>query len=223
MTEATDAIVLSAGRGVRLGGDVPKQYLPLGGRTVIARALDAFLHHPRVRKVCVAIGPDDAEPFAAAVGTRAREVLTVVGGETRQASVLAALGALASDPPARILIHDGARPFVSETLIARVDDALVENPAVIPAVPVADTLKRVDGQTIVETVSRDGLAQAQTPQGFWYGALVEAHKRAQTVMTDDAGVMEAAGHAVRVVEGERANHKLTTADDLAVARARTGG
>ncbi|MEM0908286.1 MAG: bifunctional 2-C-methyl-D-erythritol 4-phosphate cytidylyltransferase/2-C-methyl-D-erythritol 2,4-cyclodiphosphate synthase [Pseudomonadota bacterium] len=222
-TLSADAVVLAAGRGTRLGGPVAKQYLEMGGRTVVARSIDAFLTHPRIRRVCVAIGAHDWDAFSDAIGTRTDKVMTVVGGQSRQDSVNAALEALRSDPPDCVLIHDGARPFVSGELITGVLDALECTPAVIPAIPVADTLKRVEDTVITETVPRDGLHQAQTPQGFHYGALVSAHAKAQKALTDDAGVMEAAGHPVSVVPGERSNFKLTTQDDLIEASRAMGG
>ncbi len=218
-----DAVVLAAGRGTRFGGPLPKQYLTLGDRTVVARSIDAFLRHPAIRRVCVAIGAEDAAQFRDAVGGRSDKVLTVIGGDTRQASVQAALTGLAADAPDRVLIHDGARPFVSEDLISRVVAALDTSKAVIPAVPVADTIKRVEDGTITATVPRQGLQLAQTPQGFHFAALREAHRAAQEVATDDAGVMEAAGHKVTVVPGERANNKLTTNDDLEDALRGLGG
>lgn len=224
MTKITaDAVVLAAGRGTRFGGMLPKQYLALGDRTVVARSIDAFLSHPAIRRVCVAIGAEDQTTFASAVGARSDRVLTVVGGDTRQASVEAALAGLAVDAPERVLIHDGARPFVSEGLISRVIHALDTSSAVIPAVPVADTIKRVEDGAIIETVPRQGLQLAQTPQGFHFAALREAHRAARSVATDDAGVMEAAGHTVTVVPGERVNNKLTTTDDLEDALRGLGG
>ncbi len=217
MAKITDAVVVAAGRGTRLGSAVPKQFLPVGGVAVVARSVDAFLHHPLIRRVVVAIGADDAAAFDAAIGSRRDAVITVTGGETRQASVAAALGALAADPPDNVLIHDGARPFVSAPLVGRVVGALEEASAVIPAVAVADTLKRVADGAVSATVPREGLAQAQTPQGFHFAALQAAHAAAADTLTDDAGLMEAAGHTVAVVDGERANYKITTADDLADA------
>ncbi|MBJ3774448.1 bifunctional 2-C-methyl-D-erythritol 4-phosphate cytidylyltransferase/2-C-methyl-D-erythritol 2,4-cyclodiphosphate synthase [Acuticoccus mangrovi] len=213
-----DAVVLAAGRGTRFGGDAPKQYLPLDGSTVLARALDAFLAHAAIRRVVAVIGAGDEGAFRAAVGPRADRVEVVTGGDTRQASVAAALAHLAVDPPERVLVHDGARPFLSAALIDRVARALDDADAVIPAVPVADTLKRIDHGRVAGTVPRDGLAQAQTPQGFRFAALRAAHAAMPGGATDDAMVMEAAGHPVRVVEGERTNHKITTPDDLPAAR-----
>ncbi|MCF3932659.1 bifunctional 2-C-methyl-D-erythritol 4-phosphate cytidylyltransferase/2-C-methyl-D-erythritol 2,4-cyclodiphosphate synthase [Acuticoccus sp. M5D2P5] len=217
--EPIDAVVLAAGRGARLGGATPKQYLPLGAETVLARAVDAFLDHPRVRRVIVVIGADDDAALCDAIGPRAARVEIVTGGATRQASVRAALDHLTGDAPARVLIHDGARPFVSAALIGRVIDALAVDDAVIPGLPVADTLKRVEGEQIAGTVSRDALVAAQTPQGFAFAPLLAAHHKMLEMATDDAGVMEAAGYPVRVVMGERENFKITTIDDLEVARA----
>ena len=220
MTLTLDAVIVAAGRGLRLGGALPKQFLPLGGRTVVARSLDAFLGHPSIRRVVVAIGAGDEALFAEAVGERVARVRTVTGGETRQASVKAALEALSDDPPARVLVHDAARPFVTAALIDRVAGALDLSAAVVPGVPVADTLKRVADGAVAATVPRDGLVAVQTPQGFHFAALLAAHQRMMTDMaTDDGGVMEAAGHGVAVVEGERTNYKITTADDLAAAEA----
>ncbi|MEM8552472.1 MAG: bifunctional 2-C-methyl-D-erythritol 4-phosphate cytidylyltransferase/2-C-methyl-D-erythritol 2,4-cyclodiphosphate synthase [Pseudomonadota bacterium] len=219
----TDAIVLAAGRGTRLGAQTPKQFLAVGGKSVVARAIDAFLRNERVRRVVVAIGEEDEDVFSAAIGPRAGRLTSVVGGDTRQASVAAALEALSGDPPRKVLIHDGARPFLSQAIIGRVIDALDAHAAVIPGVPVADTLKRVEAGAVCETVDRSGLFQAQTPQGFLFGPLKDAHALSTQALTDDAGVMEAAGHAVVVVAGERGNFKITTQDDLAAAeRAVTG-
>ena len=211
---AIDAVVVAAGRGLRLGTIRPKQYLALGQRTVLARTLDAFLDHRAIRRVMVAIGPGDDAAFADAVGARSNRVETVVGGATRQASVRAALEALRSDPPASVLVHDGARPFISADVIDRVVAGLQEADAVIPAIPVADTLKRVADGRVAGTVPREGLAQAQTPQGFAYRRLMTLHERSDGAMTDDAALMEASGEVVRVVEGERSNYKITTRDDL---------
>jgi 2-C-methyl-D-erythritol 4-phosphate cytidylyltransferase/2-C-methyl-D-erythritol 2,4-cyclodiphosphate synthase len=209
-----DAILVAAGRGTRLGGDIPKQYLPLGGRAVVARAAAPFLAHPWVRRVVVAINPSDAPLFEAA----APGLSWVAGGETRQESVRAALESLAADPPSAVLVHDGARPFVSPALIDRVVAALAAAPAAIPVVPVSDTLKRIADGRVAGTVPRESLAGAQTPQGFHYRPLRAAHAAAPPGATDDAAVMEAAGHHVAVVPGERGNVKITTADDLSDAR-----
>jgi 2-C-methyl-D-erythritol 4-phosphate cytidylyltransferase/2-C-methyl-D-erythritol 2,4-cyclodiphosphate synthase len=219
MAATADAVIVAAGRGSRLGGALPKQFLPLGERTVVARSIDAFLGHHGIRRVVVAIGPGDEAAFAEAVGERAAAVRTVTGGETRQASVRAALAALADDAPARVLVHDAARPFVSPALVERVLAALDAHEAVVPGVPVTDTLKRAVNAVVAETVPRDRLYAVQTPQGFQYASLVAAHAQMTGMATDDGGVMEAAGHAVAMVDGERSNYKITTAEDLAAAEA----
>ncbi len=216
----TDAVVLAAGRGLRLGGATPKQFLPLGGRTVVARALDAFLDHAEVRRVVAVVGAGEHAACREAAGPRADEVLFATGGATRQASVAAALDVLAADPPSHVLVHDAARPFVSAALVDRVIQRLRSGAeAVLPAIPVADTLKRLVDAAVVGTVPREGLAQAQTPQGFAYPLLVRVHAMASSAATDDAALAEAAGARVEVVDGERANFKITTVDDLASAHA----
>ncbi|WP_075222910.1 bifunctional 2-C-methyl-D-erythritol 4-phosphate cytidylyltransferase/2-C-methyl-D-erythritol 2,4-cyclodiphosphate synthase [Acuticoccus yangtzensis] len=220
-----DAIIVAAGRGTRLGGPLPKQFLRLGPRTVLARSADAFLAHPAIRNVVIVIAEGDEERVADALADRPRTVTLVTGGDTRQASVAAGLGALAGDDaPHAVMVHDAARPFVSAALIGRVADALETADAVIPAIPVADTLKRVDGTRVTATVDRTGLVQAQTPQGFRLAPLAAAHSAGVSGSgvsgaTDDASLIEAMGGHVTTVDGERANAKITTADDLAEARA----
>lgn len=217
-----DAAILAAGRGRRLGARLPKQFLPLCDTTILARTLDVFLGAAEVRRVIVVVGAGDEAAFAAAVGARAARVEVVTGGATRQASVAAALAALDDDPPQAVLVHDGARPFVSPGLLARVVAALDDADAVIPALAVADTLKRVDGDLVSATAPREHLVQAQTPQGFRFRPFRAAHRDMTTAATDDAAVMEAAGHRVRVIAGERVNFKITTADDLAAAETLAG-
>lgn len=222
-----DAIIVAAGRGTRLGTDVPKQYLPLGARTVLARALDAFLDHAAIGRVVAVVAAGDEAHLAAALADRPRDIQVVIGGATRQASVANGLAALADGPvpPTAIMVHDAARPFVSPAIIDRVAAALATAKAVIPAVPVADTLKRVSGDMVGHTVDRAGLVQVQTPQGFDFAALCAAHTATRAAdptgggATDDAALIEAAGGRVVTVEGERANFKITTEDDLVAAHA----
>ena len=141
----------------------------------------------------------------------------VAGGATRQESVRSGLEALASFEPSHVLIHDAARPFVDDSIITRVLEALDRTPAAIAAVPVADTLKRGEGALISATVERKDLWRAQTPQGFHYRAILEAHRKAAAEgneLTDDAAVAERAGMAVTLVMGSEDNFKVTAADDL---------
>ena len=214
---ATFALIVAAGRGTRFGGSLPKQYLPLGGRTVLRHAVNAFAAHPRIAGVQVVIREEDRDIFdLAAAGSPA--LPPVPGGAERQDSVRLGLEALAPHAPARVLIHDGARPFPDRALIDRVIDALAHAPAAIPALPLGDTIKRVADGVIRETVDRSQLWRAQTPQGFHFPAILAAHRAAAgQVLTDDAAVAEAAGIAPVIVAGSENNVKITTAQDLAAA------
>ncbi len=213
----TYALIVAAGRGTRFGGTVPKQYLALGGDSVLGHAVRAFAGHPLVAGVQVVIRPEDRALYDRAVAGLAL-LDPVAGGEERQDSVRLGLEALAARAPERVLIHDGARPFPDAALIARVVAALDEAPAAIPAVPLGDTVKRVEDGIVRATVDRANLWRAQTPQGFRFAAILAAHRAAAgRVLTDDAAVAEAAGLAPVVVAGAEDNLKVTTAADLAAA------
>ncbi len=205
-------------------GGVPKQYQPLAGRTILARTLATFLDHPAVDRVLVVIGADDAAIYRSVAPQHDHLMAPVTGGETRQDSVRNGLAALAGVHPARVLIHDAARPFATPGLIGRVVAALDGADAVVPAVPVANTLKQVDAAgRVVATVPRDGLQAAETPQGFAFDAILAAHNKAQAAgqqFTDDAAVAEWAGLPVVAVPGDPGNVKLTTAHDIAEANRR---
>ena len=210
------ALIVAAGRGQRFGGNLPKQYAPLRGEYLLRRTLRAFCGHSGIERVVVAIHPDDAACFAEAARGFAN-VTSVPGGAARQDSVRLGLEALAASAPELVLIHDGARPMVSAALIDRVIAGLKDADGVIPAVPVIDTLKRVgaDGK-VGETVARDNLVRAQTPQGFRFSAILAAHRKlAGETFTDDAAVLERAGQRVITVAGDEGNIKVTTMDDLA--------
>jgi 2-C-methyl-D-erythritol 4-phosphate cytidylyltransferase / 2-C-methyl-D-erythritol 2,4-cyclodiphosphate synthase len=207
------AMVVASGRGVRFGGR-PKQYRGLAGRPVLRHSLERFARHPGIEGVRVVIHPDDAADYARAVAGLAL-LDPVAGGETRQESVRLGLESLEGDPPERVLIHDGVRPLVSRPLIDRVLAALDEAPAVLPALPVTDTLKRAEGGLVSATVERSRLYRAQTPQGFAFAPILAAHRAQQgAALTDDAAVAAAAGLPVRLVEGDEANLKITDAADL---------
>lgn len=212
-------LVLAGGRGVRAGGGRPKQYHLLAGTPVLRRALECFVRHPLIDMVRVVIHPDDVELYRTAVDGIAL-LPSVFGGDERQLSAVAGLESLTDLAPSKVLIHDAARPFVSAGLIERVVCRLDDSPAVIPALAVADTLKRVatGRDAITGTVDRTGLWRAQTPQGFDFQAILAAHRHCDGVIhTDDAAVMEAAGSPVVVVEGDEDNMKLTTEADFARA------
>ena len=212
----TIALVVAAGRGSRLAADRPKQYLPLAGQPILRHTLRTLADHPGIDGVRAVIHPDDAGAYAhAAAGLDT--MAPVHGGASRQESVLRGLESLAGDPPGQVLIHDGARPFVDAVTIDRVLQALGTHPGAIPAIPVADTLKRAgDGGAIIDTVPRAGLWRAQTPQGFRYADILTAHRAAAGGgdASDDAAVMERAGQSVALVDGNPENVKVTTQDDL---------
>jgi 2-C-methyl-D-erythritol 4-phosphate cytidylyltransferase/2-C-methyl-D-erythritol 2,4-cyclodiphosphate synthase len=218
---------VAAGRGTRVagGGDIPKQYAKVGGIPIILQALTGLLAHPAVTAGVVVIHPDDRDLYAAVVPAPDNRLLApVAGGATRQASVLAGLRCLAAVRPEFVLIHDAARPFITPDVLGRVMEALAAHDAVIPALPVVDTLKRVGSAGIITgTADRTGLWRAQTPQGFRYVKILAAHEaaagRADLDFTDDAAIAEWAGLPVAVVHGAERNFKVTTREDMERAAA----
>jgi len=207
-------LVVGAGEGQRFGGELPKQYHLLAGVAVMRRSLKAFMDHPDVSVVQAVIHPNHHELYDAAVQGLALPV-PVDGGATRQGSVLNGLESLNADEPSTVLIHDAARPLVDPGVISRVLAALQTSPGAIPALAVADTLKRSDGQFVETTVDRQGLWRAQTPQGFHYQNILAAHRQAGgDELTDDAAVAERAGLAVAIVEGSEDNIKVTRTGDM---------
>ncbi|WP_442577554.1 bifunctional 2-C-methyl-D-erythritol 4-phosphate cytidylyltransferase/2-C-methyl-D-erythritol 2,4-cyclodiphosphate synthase [Mesorhizobium sp. ASY16-5R] len=222
-------VIVAAGRGERAGSaEGPKQYRTIDGRPVISRSIEVFLRHKAIGPVVVVIHPDDHELFAEAAGLLAKRVITVEGGATRQDSVRLGLQALREASPAKVLIHDAARPFVDSALVDRTIEAIGERQAALPALAVSDTLKRGGGDgTVSETVSRNGLYAAQTPQGFpfWpiHAAHMKAHHAGKTDFTDDAAIAEWTGIPVKLVEGSPVNIKLTWARDIEMADQRLSG
>lgn len=224
------ALIVAAGRGSRAGGAIPKQYRMLAGRPVLTRTLAAFIDHPEIAVTQVVIDPTDRELYEAALPASVRIAPPVAGGGSRQASVVAGLEALAglAEPPDLVLVHDAARPFVSRALIDRACAAVAgESVAAIPGVAVTDTVKQVDsGGMVLATPERASLRAVQTPQAFAFEPLLAAHRRAAGdagfAATDDAAVMEWAGHPVLVFPGDAANVKLTHAEDFDAAERRLG-
>ena len=211
------ALVVAAGQGSRFGGVIPKQYLPLAGADVLRHAVSALAGHPRIAEVLVAIRPEDKELFDRCVADLGI-ASPVVGGATRQDSVRLGLEALVAYYPDRVLIHDGARPFPTRGLVDRIIDGLDREVAAIPCLALSDTVKRVEGGTIRETIDRSALWRAQTPQGFHFNAILAAHRAALgRTLTDDAAVAEAAGLLPLMVEGSEDNLKITTSQDLSAA------
>jgi len=216
------AIVVAAGRGLRAGGGKPKQYRVLASQPVIRPSLVALAGHPEIAVVQPVIHRDDVQRFEdAAMGLKV--LPAVFGGATRQASVRAGLEALAAYKPELVLVHDAARPFASPALIGRAI-AAAKGGAAVPVLPVVDTVKTVDTTgSITGTIDRTSLRVVQTPQAFGFDLLLEAHRRAAAAgrddFTDDAALVEWAGHRVTTFEGEASNVKLTTPEDFARAEA----
>jgi 2-C-methyl-D-erythritol 4-phosphate cytidylyltransferase/2-C-methyl-D-erythritol 2,4-cyclodiphosphate synthase len=210
MTETPKIAVLlvAAGSGSRFGAETPKQFLPLAGRPVMRHAAEIFVHSGMLVQP---VG--DAAPIEAALA--GLDHLPVVpGGATRQGSVRAGLEALVTHAPDIVLVHDAARPVIPPGTIAALLAALHSHKGAIPAVPVADTLKRATAGLIDTTVPRDGLFRAQTPQAFHFDLLLDLHRRAPEGATDDAALLEAAGHGVALVAGSEDNIKLTYKEDM---------
>jgi len=210
------ALVLAGGSGSRFGGGTPKQYQPLAGRAVLRRAADAFLSHPAVDAVRIVLRPEDRGLYDAAfAGVTLLDPVT--GGDTRQESTRLGLESLREAAPARVLIHDGARPFPDAATIDRTLAALAHYPGAVPALPLSDTIKRAsdDGMLVAGTLDRTGLWRAQTPQAFRFPDILAAHRKARgRNLTDDAMVAEQAGLTVALVSGSEDNIKITTRTDI---------
>lgn len=214
-------IVVAAGSGTRLGGGAPKAFVGIDEHTMLRHALKGVFEAPPAQVVIVAPASHEGEAMTdalAAAGERRELVSVVIGGDSRQASVIAGLAAVWPDVEL-VLVHDAARaltpPEVFERVIAALDGGAS---GAIPVMPVIDTIKRVDGAEIIAAVDRAELAAAQTPQGFPRVLLDAAYRGADREYTDDAALVAAAGHAVAAVEGDALAFKITTAADLERAR-----
>ncbi|QCI68369.1 bifunctional 2-C-methyl-D-erythritol 4-phosphate cytidylyltransferase/2-C-methyl-D-erythritol 2,4-cyclodiphosphate synthase [Phreatobacter stygius] len=223
-TRTIAALIVAAGRGSRAGDGLPKQYRRVGQSPLLAHSVAIFAGHPAISTVRVVIDPADQQLYRESVAQAATLGAPVPGGPTRQASVRAGLEALAADAPDLVLVHDAARPFVSFDLIDRALAALSVpgSLAAVPGTALVDTIKSVDAaETVTGTPARLALRAIQTPQAFDFAALLAAHRRVAGepgfAATDDAAVMEWAGHPVRVFPGDPANVKLTYPADFAAA------
>ncbi|MEH3119228.1 MAG: bifunctional 2-C-methyl-D-erythritol 4-phosphate cytidylyltransferase/2-C-methyl-D-erythritol 2,4-cyclodiphosphate synthase [Methylorubrum populi] len=227
--EKVAAVVVAAGKGLRVGGDLPKQYRRVGGRAVLTRTLAALADSPRIARIQPVIAPDARDFFRECLADlepaqRGKLAEPVPGGATRQQSVAAGLEGLArAAAPDLVLVHDAARPFVDEALIARAVAAGAEHGAAVPGVAVSDTIKLVEAIApgigrVHETPARENLRAVQTPQSFRFGLLLDAHRRAVAEgcdgFTDDGALAEWAGLPVVVFEGDARNRKITQAADL---------
>ncbi|KQI72547.1 hypothetical protein AN191_05890 [Loktanella sp. 5RATIMAR09] len=206
----TAAIIVAAGRGTRAGGDIPKQWQIIGGRPVAAHAMARFANHPAITQLILVLHPDDIDT---PLWPREPAATIVAGGATRAASVQAGLAAAGPDIDT-VLIHDAARPLISDAVIDRVLAALATSVGAAPALVVTDTLWHGAEATVTGVQDRTGLFRAQTPQGFHLGPLREAHAASTGQETDDVAVARAAGLDVSIVAGDEANIKITTPEDF---------
>ena len=213
------AIIVAGGRGARLGASEPKQLLDIGGRSMLQRSVDAFLAHPAVNEIVVVLPPDLARGNVP-IDAGSKPLRIASGGARRQDSVAAGFRASSVEADV-VLVHDAARPFVGADLITRVIAGASTHGAVVPARQASDTIKRAPaaGAAVVETIPRETVWLAQTPQGFVRVVLAKAVAMGETTdATDEAMLAERAGFAVHVIEGEAENVKITTAEDLSLAR-----
>ncbi|HEX2588191.1 MAG TPA: 2-C-methyl-D-erythritol 4-phosphate cytidylyltransferase [Gaiellales bacterium] len=221
------AIVVGAGDGARLGADRPKAFVALGDRVLLAHSVELLEEHPAIDGVVLVVPEGWEEPASLLADDLAAGKVTaaVAGGATRSHSVAAGLAEVPDDTDL-ILVHDAARPFASAELVSAVLAALGDADGAVPGVPVADTIKRVEGGRVAETPDRSQLVAVQTPQAFTAATLRRAYAQPPEVIaaaTDCASLVEASGGSVAVVSGEPDNIKITTAADLERARERLAG
>jgi 2-C-methyl-D-erythritol 4-phosphate cytidylyltransferase len=224
------AILPAAGLGTRMAGPQPKQFLSLGGVPILIHSLRAFAAVPRITQIYVAVRKSEMDRVQSQIAQYdtdhgfAHRVQVVEGGDHRQESVAHALAAIHADPDDVVLVHDAVRPLIDAATIDRTIDAVVQHGAAIVGMPAVDTIKQVErtahGALITSTIPRESIVLAQTPQGFRFGLLQSAFAEATAdgfVGTDEASVVERAGHEVAVVPGSALNLKITQPGDLELA------
>ena len=232
MTQRSVAVVLlAAGKGERLGAKAPKAFVELAGKSLLEHSVFRALATDNLKQLIIAVPESHLTQtleFEKQLSNQGVDIRVVVGGATRQQSVSESLAVLAGGIDI-VLVHDSARSLASTDLFNRVAQAVFENQiGVIPALHVADTIKRYKGDVIQETIERSDLVRAQTPQGFLAGVLVAAHVGASEEFTDDAALVQSIGGTVMMIEGEEQAMKITTAEDFEraqtylLAHARTG-
>jgi 2-C-methyl-D-erythritol 4-phosphate cytidylyltransferase len=214
------AILVAAGRGERMGAERPKAFVELGGQPLLVRAARAFDAAPSVGRIVAVVPAAEVGSAQAMLGCLAKPASVVAGGSRRQDSVLEGLKRAPDGFDGIVLVHDAARPLVDVPLIESVCREAASAGAALPVLPVVDTIKRVVDGRVAETLDREALGAAQTPQGFRYRLLVEAYEaafREKLTLTDEAMAVERLGRAVRAVPGSPRNRKITTPEDLAWA------
>ncbi len=230
--EKTAVIIVAAGRGKRAGGSAkspPKQFQKVGNTSIMTRTLLTFACNSDINQIITTIHQDDLK-YWNGVQAELKQCLSdqeyqkvqeaVFGGKTRQESVFNGLNSIAQDPPTKVLIHDAVRPFILDNTISKlVFEISIDSPAVLVAIPVVDTLKQSDeSQLVTGTIKREGVWQAQTPQGFLFKTIFDAHQEAKrdgrNDFTDDTAICEWANIPVKIIEGARSNIKLTSKEDM---------
>ena len=222
------AIIAAAGDGRRMASGVPKQFMEIGGVSLLQRSVSAFCQVPRITDIIVVTRADAVEEVSRTIAVAGRAMSVVAGGATRQESVAAAFDHVA---PASeyVMVHDAARPFITPSLIDRTLDAAIESGAAIAALPARDTVKQaasVEGRAfIARTIPREEIYLAQTPQAFRREILASAVQlgRDGAVATDESALAELAGIRIRLVDGDPLNFKVTTDSDIALSRGLAGG
>lgn len=207
------AIIVAAGRGTRAGSAQPKQWHPLMGQRVIDWTISAFLYHPDIHQICVVLHPDDIDT------ANLKDVIITTGGATRDASVKNGLDALAPYAPDHVLIHDGARATINGAVISDVIAALATHDAAAPALPVTDALWTGAQGVVTGTRGRTGLYRAQTPQGFAFAKILNAHQINTQPAADDVEIARRAGIDVAITQGCESNLKVTYPEDFERAEA----
>jgi 2-C-methyl-D-erythritol 4-phosphate cytidylyltransferase/2-C-methyl-D-erythritol 2,4-cyclodiphosphate synthase len=220
-------VVVAAGQGQRLGAGKPKAFVDLVGRPLLTHAIESIIALPELAQLIIAV-PESHLVEAAEIGAELIGALpigfeVVLGGETRQGSIANALGELQHESEI-VLVHDAARALAPTSLFAKVAESVRQTKlSSLPVMRVVDTIKRIDGETVLETVDRDVLRSAQTPQGFVASDLVAAYAAAEADFTDDAALMQSAGHRILAIDGDERAFKITTPADLAAAELRFSG
>lgn len=212
-------IIVAGGKGLRMGGEIPKQFIPVGGRPILMRTMEAFVSYDSRMKIILVL-PKDQQAYWKQLCEEYDFTLPYLladGGETRFHSVKNGLDKITVTDEALVGVHDGVRPFVAQEVIARCYEIALQEKAVVPVIGVVETVRRIVSQGSV-TVNRDEYRLGQTPQVFHLSLLRDAYRQPyEPMFTDDASVVEALGHKVTLVEGNRENIKITTPFDLKVA------
>jgi len=215
-------IIPAGGSGTRMGENLPKQFLKLHNKEIIIRTLEVFQNSDSIDKICISIGKDQKSKLLDLLDKYSINKVSeiVEGGKTRQESIYNALSTQIVQSSDNVLVHDAVRPFISEDLISRLLNQLVNFEAVIPVIPVSDTIKMIENEQIIDTPKREKLYSAQTPQAFKTKVLLEANEfvlKKSIKVTDDASIVEAYGIKVNTIIGDPKNIKITNPLDMKYA------